>query len=43
MATEKSGIPEVLGALKIEGIGFSDVHTEQSSVEDIFIELVAER
>ena len=43
MATEKSGIPEVLGALKIEGIGFSDVHTEQSSLEDIFIELVAER
>ena len=43
MATEKSGIPEVLGALKIEGIGFSDVHTEQSSLEDIFIQLVAER
>ncbi|MEC8694638.1 MAG: ABC transporter ATP-binding protein [Pseudomonadota bacterium] len=43
MATEKSGIPEVLGVLKIEGIGFSDVHTEQSSLEDIFIELVAER
>ena len=43
MATENSGIPEVLGALKIEGIGFSDVHTEQSSLEDIFIELVAER
>lgn len=43
MATEKSGIPEVLGALKAEGIGFSDVHTEQSSLEDIFIELVAER
>ena len=43
MATEKSGIPEVLGVLKAEGIGFSDVHTEQSSLEDIFIELVAER
>lgn len=43
MATEKSGIPEVLGALNAEGIGFSDVHTEQSSLEDIFIELVAER
>ena len=43
MATETSGIPEVLGALKAEGIGFSDVHTEQSSLEDIFIELVAER
>lgn len=42
MEAQQTGIPEVLAALKSEGITLSDVHTEQSSLEDIFIELVAE-
>ena len=42
MGAEQTGIPEILEALKAEGIKFNDVRTEQSSLEDIFIDLVAE-
>jgi len=43
MEVEQTGIPEILGALKSEGIRFNDVRTEQSSLEDIFIELIKDR
>ena len=43
MEVEQTGIPEILGALKSEGIRFNDVHTEQSSLEKIFIELIAKK
>jgi ABC-2 type transport system ATP-binding protein len=35
-------IPALLAALGQAGIGFRDLHTEQSSLEDIFVGLVAE-
>jgi ABC-2 type transport system ATP-binding protein len=38
-----SGIPALLKRLADLGIGFSDLHTEQSSLEDIFVSLVSER
>ena len=43
MEVEQTGIPEILGTLKSEGIRFNDVRTEQSSLEEIFIELIADR
>ena len=43
MEVEQTGIAEILGALKSEGIRFNDVRTEQSSLEEIFIELIADR
>ena len=43
MEVEQTGIPEILGALKSEGIRCNDVRTEQSSLEDIFIELIKDR
>lgn len=43
MDVEQTGIPEILGTLKSEGIRFNDVRTEQSSLEEIFIELIADR
>ncbi|HBC49729.1 MAG TPA: multidrug ABC transporter ATP-binding protein, partial [Gammaproteobacteria bacterium] len=43
MEVEQTGIPEILGALKSEGIRFNDVRTEQSSLEEIFIELIADK
>ncbi|MBF8221087.1 ABC transporter ATP-binding protein [Halomonas sp. 328] len=39
---EGSGIAELLGALKEAGIRYSDLHTRQSSLEDIFVSLVQE-
>jgi len=37
-----SRISEILLAIRSEQIQINDVHTEQSSLEDIFIELVME-
>ncbi|MGV3569832.1 MAG: ABC transporter ATP-binding protein [Ramlibacter sp.] len=40
---EHSGISELLQALERAGIGFKDLQTQQSSLEDIFISLVHEK
>jgi len=40
---EASGIADLLGALEAAGIGFRDLRTTQSSLEDIFVDLVRER
>ncbi|MDR5876210.1 ABC transporter ATP-binding protein [Vreelandella gomseomensis] len=37
------GIPALLTVLEREGITFKDLHTRQSSLEDIFVDLVKER
>jgi ABC-2 type transport system ATP-binding protein len=37
---EKSGIPGLLKDLDRAGIGFKDLHTTQSSLEEIFVDLV---
>ncbi len=37
---ESTGIPALLRKLNELGIGFSDLHTEQSSLEDIFVSLI---
>ncbi|MEG3079579.1 ABC transporter ATP-binding protein [Halomonas sp. 5021] len=37
------GIPALLTDLEREGITFKDLHTRQSSLEDIFVDLVKER
>ena len=37
---EKSGIPALLKDLDRAGIGFKDLHTTQSSLEEIFVDLV---
>jgi ABC-2 type transport system ATP-binding protein len=37
---ENTGIPALLRKLHELGIGFSDLHTEQSSLEDIFVSLI---
>ncbi|QNI04161.1 ABC transporter ATP-binding protein [Halomonas sp. SH5A2] len=37
------GIPALLTDLEREGIAFKDLHTRQSSLEDIFVDLVKER
>lgn len=39
-AEERSSIPDVLRALAQAGIEFKDLQTEQSSLEDIFVDLV---
>jgi ABC-2 type transport system ATP-binding protein len=39
---DENAIPALLAALGEAGIGFRDLHTEQSSLEDIFVGLVAE-
>ena len=38
-----SGIPELLAALSSKGIVYKDIHTETSSLEDIFIKLVKDK
>jgi ABC-2 type transport system ATP-binding protein len=38
-----AGIPALLRALADLGIGFADLHTQQSSLEDIFVSLVSDR
>jgi ABC-2 type transport system ATP-binding protein len=40
---EHTGIPALLRRLDELGIGFRDLHTEQSSLEEIFVSLVSER
>ena len=39
---ERTGIPSLLAALRDEGIGFKDLDTRQSSLEDIFVGLIRE-
>ena len=41
--SEHPGITELLGALTQAGIEFRDLHTDQSSLEEIFVELLRER
>jgi ABC-2 type transport system ATP-binding protein len=38
--SDHSGISELMQVLETEGIAFKDLQTEQSSLEDIFIDLV---
>ncbi len=40
---EHTGIPSLLRALGEAGIGFTDLETSRSSLEDIFVDLVGER
>ncbi|HTK34179.1 MAG TPA: ABC transporter ATP-binding protein [Caulobacteraceae bacterium] len=40
---ERTGITALLGQLSALGIGFKDLSTQQSSLEDIFVELVHDR
>lgn len=37
---ERTGIPSLLAAMREEGIGFKDLETRESSLEDIFVGLV---
>lgn len=37
---EDNGISELMAALAAESIGYRDIHTDQSSLEEIFMELV---
>ena len=39
----RTGITTLIGALGDAGIRFRDLHTSQSSLEDIFVDLVRER
>ena len=40
---ERTGIPSLLRRLSELGIGFKDLETSKSSLEDIFVDLVAEK
>jgi len=40
---ERIGIPSLLRAMSDLGIGFKDLNTQQSSLEDIFVSLVSTR
>ena len=40
---ERTGIPSLLSAMRDAGIGFKDLDTRQSSLEDIFVSLVHEQ
>ena len=37
---EQTGISDLLGQLSASGIGYKDLHTQESSLEDIFVNLV---
>lgn len=39
---ERTGVPSLLRRMSDLGIGFKDLNTEQSSLEDIFVSLVHE-
>jgi ABC-2 type transport system ATP-binding protein len=39
---ERTGVPSLLRRMSDAGIGFKDLHTRQSSLEDIFVSLVHE-
>jgi ABC-2 type transport system ATP-binding protein len=41
--SERTGITTLLDDLGAAGIGFNDLHTTQSSLEDIFVDLVRQR
>jgi ABC-2 type transport system ATP-binding protein len=41
--SERTGIPSLLAKMRDLGIGFKDLNTSQSSLEDIFVSLVTER
>ena len=43
MRLSQAGIPTLLRKLNELGIGFSDLHTEQSSLEDIFVNLLRDK
>lgn len=36
------GIPRLLAAIESAGIGFADISTRQTSLEDIFVSLIGE-
>ncbi len=40
---ERTGIPSLLRRMSDLGIGFKDLHTRESSLEEIFVSLVSER
>ena len=40
---ERTGVPSLLRQMSDAGIGFKDLHTRQSSLEDIFVSLVHRR
>jgi ABC-2 type transport system ATP-binding protein len=40
---ERTGIPSLLRRMSDMGIGFKDLHTRESSLEDIFVNLVSDR
>ena len=40
---ERTGVPSLLRRMSDAGIGFKDLNTRQSSLEDIFVSLVTER
>ncbi|MGH7769994.1 MAG: ABC transporter ATP-binding protein [Candidatus Binatia bacterium] len=40
---ERTGVPALLKRMSDLGIGFKDLNTQQSSLEDIFVSLVSER
>jgi ABC-2 type transport system ATP-binding protein len=40
---ERTGITALLKDLNVSGIRFKDLHTTQSSLEDIFVSLVRQR
>ncbi|WP_290649708.1 ABC transporter ATP-binding protein [Aquisalimonas sp.] len=42
-ASDRSGVAHLLQDLSAAGIAFRDLHTEQSSLEDIFVDLVREQ
>ena len=42
-AAERTGVPSLLSRMRDLGIGFKDLNTRQSSLEDIFVSLVHER
>jgi ABC-2 type transport system ATP-binding protein len=42
-AAERTGVPSLLSKMRDLGIGFKDLNTRQSSLEDIFVSLVHER
>ena len=41
-SVRQSGIAELLAALQSQGIGYKDLRTSESSLEDIFVSLVHE-
>ena len=40
---DRTGITTLLNRLRDAGLGFTDLRTEESSLEDIFVDLIQER